>query len=119
MKSLKSWFILHFVIDMIFAIPLLIIPIWTLNLFGIHSTETIMPRLVGAALVGIGGTSYLTRNATKESYKTLLKLKLLWSGTATLGLLLAIYQGAPKITWLFVSIFSGFYLVWSYYNKRI
>lgn len=40
---------------MIFAFPLLFAPAWTLGLFGIPVAASLPVRLVGAALIGIGG----------------------------------------------------------------
>ena len=66
-KSLRTWFVIHFVLDFIFAIPLILAPRAFLGLLGWTSIDPIAARLVGAALIGIGGESYLGRNAGLES----------------------------------------------------
>ena len=58
-QVLKTWFVVHFVIDMLFAIPLMAAPVFTLELFGWSHVESIATRLVAAALFGIGIESYL------------------------------------------------------------
>ncbi len=52
-KNLRTWFVIHFVADYLFALPLLIAPTWLLNLFGWQSIDPFTARLVGAALIGI------------------------------------------------------------------
>lgn len=119
-QSLKYWFILHFVLDMLFAIPLIAAPVATLTYFGFEITEpALMARLVGAALIGVGGTSLLAHKKGLESYNSLLTLKILWSHAAVLAILLAILEGAPEITWLILSIFIVFAIVWDYYKIKL
>lgn len=118
-KSLKTWFTIHFIVDILFAIPLIVAPIWTLGLFGLTGTEMLTARLVGAALIGIGGTSFLVRNSGFESYNNLLTLKILWSVSAMVGILLTIYQGAPKSAWIIFGIFFVFSGIWVYYKRRL
>tara|TARA_Y100000034_G_C6660411_1_gene289488 strand:- start:227 stop:598 length:372 start_codon:yes stop_codon:yes gene_type:complete len=118
-KSLRVWFIIHFVADYLFGIPLLLFPVWTLNLFGFTAVETVTARLFGAALLGIGGVSLLTHKKGKESYDTLLSLKLIWSLAAIIGLIISIIQGSPKATWLILLTFIIFNGIWLYYKKTI
>ncbi|MFC1760116.1 hypothetical protein ACFLZD_01185 [Candidatus Neomarinimicrobiota bacterium] len=118
-KSLKVWFVIHFIVDILFAIPLIFFPIWLLGLFGLSANEAVMARLVGAALVGIGGVSVLAKNMTKDSFNTMLTLKLLWSSSAVFGFLISLFAGAPKSVWLFVFIFAVFFFIWLYYKNRI
>jgi cation transport ATPase len=116
-KSLKIWFLIHFIVDFIFAIPLILFPSWILGLFGLEA-ELIFTRLVGAALLGIGGTSFLMRNKSKESYNTMLNLKLIWSVSAILALILSIFTGAPKTIYIILGIFIIFSAIWIYYKIK-
>ena len=118
-KSLQTWFIIHFIVDYLFGLPLLITPIWTLQLFGFTVVEPVTARLVGAALLGIGGASLYAHKKGYESYKSLLMLKILWSGGAIFGLLLSLWQSAPVSVWLFVVIFALFSGVWIYYFRKL
>ena len=117
-KSLKVWFLIHFVIDIVFAIPLIFLPVYSLGLFGIQA-EVITARLVGAALLGIGGASFFATKQGKESYDILLTLKILWSSAAIVTLLWGIFEGATKILWGVLLIFVVFSGVWWYYKKRL
>jgi hypothetical protein len=119
-SSLRSWFVVHFIADIAFAIPLLIAPAAFLSLFGWTHVDPVATRLVGAALVGIGGESLLGRNADLPTFRTMLRLKVLWSGTANVGLLLSILEGgAPWGTWLFLGIFLPFSALWIAYSVRL
>ena len=118
-KALKTWFVIHFWADIVFALPLLIAPVWFLELFGWAAPDPIASRLVGAALVGIGVESLLGRNATAESFCTMLRLKVLWSSTAALGILVSMLQGGPWGGWIFFAVFANFFCVWFYWKRRM
>lgn len=113
--ALRAWFVVHFIADMLFAIPLLVAPVAFLRLFGWTAVDPVTSRLVGAALVGIGVESLLGRNATRESFRTMLRLKVLWSSSATAGLLASYLEGGPTATLLFLAIFAAFCALWSTY----
>ncbi len=118
-RKLRRWFVIHFVVDILFAIPLLLIPETILPFFGWAVVDPITSRLVGAALLGIGTESLLGRNASLEVYRAMLNLKLLWGTGALLGITLGIIQGAPITAWLLLAIFSIFTLVWLYYWLKL
>lgn len=117
--SLRRWFVVHFWADILFAVPLLVAPVWFLGLLGWPCVDPISARLVGAALVGIGVESYLGRNAGVESFRAMLNLKVLWSATATLGILLSQLEGGPAMGWGFFAIFLGFNILWTSYRLRL
>jgi hypothetical protein len=115
-QNLRRWFVIHFVADIIVAIPLLFIPEVIMPLFGWTIVDPITPRLVGAALLGIGVESLLGRNASREVFKAMLNLKVLWAAGAVLGIALGLIADAPPSAWLFLVIFAGFLVVWAYYR---
>jgi len=82
-------------------------------------TNLLLARMVGAALLSIGGTSLIMRNKTKDAYVTMLTLKLLWSGAVIVSILISLSEGAPRTTWAFLLIFIVFFLVWSFYFKKL
>lgn len=117
--SLRTWFLVHFFADLIFAIPLLLAPKWFLGMFGWSVVDPVASRLVAAALFGIGGTSLVMHKAGLESFQTMLTLKIIWSTVAIIGMLFSIRQGAPASTWLFVAIFAGFSALWIRYKRAL
>ena len=119
-QSLKIWFIIHFFADIIFAVPLILFPIPFLAFLGFTTIDPLASRLVGAALVGIGTTSLIAKDKGVESCNTLLTLKLMWSSTAAFGILLSImFNQAPMSAWVFFVIFTLFFFLWLYYQRRL
>ena len=118
-RSLEHWFVIHFIVDVLFGLPLLLAPEWTLHLFGFPAVELLTTRLVGAALLGIGGVSLIVRqkSSSREVYNTLLSLKLIWSWAAILGIFMTILETGQKVLWLFLLIFVFFFLLWGWYQK--
>lgn len=116
---LRRWFVVHCVVDLLFAIPMMIAPVFTLQRFGWDAVDPTTTRLVAAALIGIGVESYLGRDSDGAHYLGMLRLKVLWSGAANLGIALSIAQGAPAMAWLFQAIFAGFFVLWTSYYLRL
>ncbi len=118
-KSLRVWFVIHFAIDIIFAIPMLLVPEFLMPLMGWSVVDPITSRLVGAALLGIGVESLLGRNANREVFKAMLNLKIIWASGAVLGIGLGILAGGPPLAWIFLVIFAAFLGLWVYYRIKL
>jgi len=118
-NSLRTWFVIHFAVDMLTGIPLLFFPELVMPLLGWDIIDPIASRVVGAALMGIGIESYLGRNANIDVFRAMLNLKVIWSSSAILGISLGIWQGGAKAGWLFLGIFVIFWLVWVYYWRKL
>ncbi len=120
-QGLKIWFIIHFWVDLAFALPLMIIPGPFLHAMGLPMVEPLTTRLVAAALIGIGGASFFSRNAGIESYRTLLNLKLLWSAAAIIGISWTLLERYVNVWfgWLILAIFIGFFGIWLYYRLNL
>jgi hypothetical protein len=118
--ALSKWFVFHFVADIVFAVPLFVAPRAFLELFGWTEVDPATTRLVAAALFGIGIQSFLGRNESRETFRGMLNLKVIWSSTATVGIAVSILQGGlPAAAWLFVGIFGGFCGLWSFWRMRL
>lgn len=117
--SLRRWFVFHFAVDLAFAVPLIVVPAYTMRLLGWTTVEPVATRLVGAALAAIGLQSLLGRNDSVDAFRAMLGLKCTWSGTAIVGLALSLVQGAPPVTWALLGIFVAFAVVWNYYRIRL
>ncbi len=115
-RSLRIWFVLHFAADYLAAIPLMVAPVAVLSLLGWQVVDPLATRLVAAALFGIGGVSLTGRNADAPSFRHMLTMKLIWAGTAILGIAWSIIEGAPAAAWGFLVIFVLFGLLWGYYR---
>jgi len=115
-NGLHTWFVIHFVADVLFAIPLLLSPQALLNLLSWQTYDPIMTRLVGAALMGIGVESLLGRNANADTFRAMLNLKVIWASSALIAIGIGIAEGAASTAWLFLAIFFVFWCVWVYYR---
>ena len=118
-SGLRIWFVIHFIVDILFALPLLFIPELIMPLFGWQSVDPLTSRLVGAALLGIGGESLFSRNASGKTFLSLLRLKIIWASAAIFGMGLALNYGAPITAWGFIAIFVIFLIAWLYYYFRL
>ncbi|NJN80145.1 MAG: hypothetical protein HC797_06585 [Anaerolineales bacterium] len=117
--GLRTWFVIHFVIDMLVGIPLLFFPEVIMPLLGWSPIDPIASRIVGAALMGIGIESWIGRNASLDVYRAMLNLKVIWSSSAMLAIGLGLWQGGASAGWLFLAVFFIFWVVWVYYRNKI
>jgi hypothetical protein len=118
--ALRRWFVVHFAADLLFGLPLLVAPVPLMRLFGWEVVDPFTARLVGAALLGIGGVSLRMRHADVTTYRAMLDLKLIWSASAVAGMVATLLAGdAPKAGWLFVGIFGAFFGLWARYRARL
>ncbi len=120
--ALRKWFVIHFWIDILFAIPLMLVPVEMLSMLGWQTVDAYTGRLVAAALFGIGIESYLGRNAGLESFRNMLTLKVIWSLSAVLGIGLSLAENAqnrPLIAWGILVIFIGFNFLWVYWRVKL
>ena len=117
--GLRTWFVIHFVADMLFGIPLLFFPRFLLPFLGWTTYDPLTSRLVGAALMGIGLESLLGRNASAETFRAMLNLKIIWASSAIFAIAAALFEGAPVMAWAFLGIFMVFWAVWVYYRVKL
>jgi hypothetical protein len=116
--ALRFWFVIHFAIDVIVALPIFLAPSTVLGLLGWSSVDPIAARLAAAALFGIGIESFLGRNAGSEAFRGMLQLKLIWSFFAAVGIAWSTVEGTltyPIVGWLLVGTFVAFHLLWWYW----
>jgi len=121
-KKLKFWFSIHFILDVVAALPLFFIPIWTLKMLGWQVVDPFATRLVAAALFGIGIESWLGRNEDLATFTHMLNLKIIWSATAVLGIVFSMVQGAgwPSAgQWLALIIFLVFHFLWVSFRLKL
>ena len=121
-QYLRIWFVIHFAVDVIVAIPVFMAPREVLGYFGWAAIDPIAARLAAAALFAIGIESLLGRNSTVAAFKGMLQLKLIWSAFAAVGLAWSTLDGSlryPWVGWLLVSVFAAFHLLWWYWRLRL
>ena len=111
----------HFILDVFVAIPLLIAPGYVLSLVGLEWGNVVLARIIAAALMGIGIESYLGRYADKQGYLGMLRLKIIWSGTVMFGLVMSLLS--KETDWasvrLLMGVFGFFNIVWVYWYIKL
>jgi hypothetical protein len=117
--ALRIWFRVHCALDLIFAIPLLLVPARLLGWLGWASVDPVSSRLCGAALLAIGSASLMVDRHGLAGYRALLGLKVVWSLAAVFAILAGIANGAPPAAWALLSIFIVFAGVWSSFAIRL
>ena len=115
-RSLRTWFVVHFWADILFAVPLFLAPRRFLSLLGWPAVDPIATRLVAAALFGIGIQSLLGRGEKAPTFRALLNLKIIWSAAATLGIVWSQLEGGPALGWALAAIFAAFNALWVRYR---
>lgn len=118
--GLRRWFTVHFLVDVVFALPLIFTPAWLLSSLNFPPENLLFARLIGSALLAIGGTSFIIRySESVDVYKVMLALKLIWSGSAILAIVLSVNQQAPISLFAVLFIFIAFFVIWASYFKKI
>jgi len=117
--ALRSWFVVHFAVDWLAGVPLFVAPEAILKLFGWHSVDPIATRLFAAALLGIGGQSWLGRNGGAKEFRGMLNLKIIWAASASLALLIGVLTGGPILAWLGLVVFLAFLALWIFWRLRL
>lgn len=118
-RSLKGWFIVHFIADTLFAVPLFIAPVFLLGLLNWQSIDPLMARMVAAALFGIGIESLLCIKLGKDAFIAMLNLKIIWSFAAITGFIIGLTQGLfghPAVGFGLLLIFVLFNILWIYWR---
>ncbi len=121
-SALKTWFLVHFYVDLIVAVPLFFFPEAILIFLGWENPDLITARLFAAALFGIGISSLLVKKAGFEVYVNMLNLKIIWSTFAILGIFLSILQlegTRPFGAFFALFVFVFFNFLWIYWKVRL
>ncbi|GAC1653382.1 MAG: hypothetical protein NVS9B1_02490 [Candidatus Dormibacteraceae bacterium] len=117
--GLRRWFVVHFAVDWLIGLPLLLFPSQILPLLGWHPFDPVATRLFAAALLGIGGQSFLGRNGTPGEFRGMLNLKLIWSAGASFALAVGILHGSGPLAYLGLVTFIAFFALWAWYRRRL
>ena len=116
---IRRWFVIHFAVDWLVGLPLFIAPEALLRLFGWHPIDPLSTRLFAAALLGIGGQSFIGRNARLAEFRGMLNLKLIWAAAAVVAFLISVLTRGPALAWLGLATFIAFFGLWLYWALRL
>lgn len=120
-SGLRTTFLVHFILGLIFGLIMLIIPETFLRLFNWEVQEPTVYRWVGAAVLAFTASSWFGYKAsTWDQVRIVVLAELVWAPLATLVNFWGIIrQGFPPTAWINVVIFGGFAIAfWIFYNQQ-
>ena len=116
-RGLRTTFLLNFVIGALVGLQHLVAPrVWT-DLAGIAVTDTVLWRLVGAAVLGYAvGSGLAWRDAIWPRVRIVVAMQAVWSvlGAAVIAWGV-VYEGLPRLEWVNVGALAAFAAAFSFY----
>ena len=119
-NGLKYTFIFHFIVAIVFGLTYLLIPYQWATIVQWPLRETFPYRLLGAALLGFGVSSWLAfKNQLWESVKIVVVMEIVWCGLGTVVMLWGMFtQGLPSIGWLNTVLMAFFAVTFCFFLIR-
>jgi hypothetical protein len=119
-SGLRTTFLVHFIVGLLFGLLYLLTPqVWG-RLSGWPMQDPVVYRLVGAALLGFAASSWWAyQAATWESVKIVVQTEIVWTVLATLILLWGlIFVDLPPLFWLNAATLAAFSVAWVVFYFR-
>jgi hypothetical protein len=118
--GLRMTFLIHFFVGLIFGLIFLLISEMWGELVKWPVTEPTIYRLLGAAILGYGISSWWAyRDATWERVKIVVQMEIVWTGLGALVILWGlIFEGVPAIGWLYAVILAAFAVAFGVFYFR-
>jgi hypothetical protein len=119
-KGLRTLFLAHMAVALVFGVPLLLIPGRTLLWVGWAPIDRIAARLLGAALLALGWSSFRGWQLMgKRDVRLLVEMEAAFTGLACIGLARHLFLGRyPLFPWLVFAILAAFFLGWGFFLVR-
>ena len=115
-KGLKYVLLVHFVLGIIIGVIFLFFPKSYCALFGIVITDHGVYRLVGAASIALGFSSYLAyKNSQWDTVKLFIQMDLVWLIGANIGMIWWLFTGIPLLSWVIEVMFISFTVAFLYF----
>jgi hypothetical protein len=120
-QGLKTTFLIHFIVALLFGLGFLLIPNLLGNWYGLKVQDWTGYRLLGGALLGFGVSSWLCYKANSlESIRIVVVMEIVWPTLGALVMLYALlFTGYPVLAWINAVIFAAFAIAfgWFYFRK--
>jgi hypothetical protein len=119
-RALRTVFLVHAAVAVVFGVPLLIVPGRFLTWVGWAPIDPIAGRLVGAALLALGWGSYRGwQAAERRDVRFLVEVEVAFTALACVGLARHLFVAHyPLFPWLVFGLFLAFALVWGFFLVR-
>jgi hypothetical protein len=118
-SGLKTTFLIHIIVGLVFGLALLLYPqLWVA--LGVPITDPEMSRLVGAAILAFASSSWWAYKETSwEKVKIIVQTEIVWTILATLVLLWGLlFAGLPATEWINAILMAAFAAAFSFFYSR-
>jgi len=119
-QSLKHLFLIHCIVGVVFGLTYLLIPETYGDIVNWPVKDPVAFRLIGAALMGFGISSWFAFKAPSwKSVRILVLMEIAWCGLGTIVMLWGmISQGLPVIGWMNTAIMAIFTVTFAIFLVR-
>ena len=119
-SGLRTLFLVHFIIGIVFGLIFLLIPVVYGNVVNWEVQDPGAFRLIGAAMLSFSVTSLLCyRNPVWDKVKITVVMEIVWPALGTLATVWALlFEGFPPIAWLNVVLLALFFIFFVIFYSR-
>ena len=119
-SGLRTLFLVHFVVGLVFGLAFVLIPKIFMGMFGMSVADVEPYRLVGAAVLGFSASSWYCYKATAwDRVKIVVQAEIVWAVLATLVLLYGLlFAGQPTAQWINAIIMAAFAVAFIYFYSK-
>jgi len=119
-SGLKTLFLVHFVLGLVFGLAYLFIPGISMGWLGMSLKDELAYRIVGAAVLTFTASSwYCYKAAEWERVKIVVMAEIVWTALVALVCLYGlIFAGAPAAYWINAIIMAGFAVAFIYFFSK-
>jgi len=115
-KGLKYVLLIHFILGIIIGVVFLFFPEQYCLLFGIVISDHGMYRLIGAASLALGFSSYLAYKKNDwDVVKLFVQVEFVWLVGANIGMIWWLFTGGPIMAWIIEVMFILFLVVFLFF----
>ena len=119
-SGLKTLFLVHLVLGLVFGLAYLFIPGIFMGWLGVTLQDDFAYRTVGAAVLAFSASSWFCYKSPEwERVKIVVQAEIVWTVlVALVGLYALIFAGAPAAFWINVIIMAGFAGAFIYFYSK-
>jgi len=119
-SGLRTLFLVHLVLGLVFGLAYLFIPGIFMGWLGVSLKDEFPYRVVGAAILAFSASSWYCYQAAEwERVKIVVQAEIVWTVlVALVGLYSLIFAAAPAAFWINVIIMAGFAAAFTYFYTR-
>jgi len=119
-SGLRTLFLVHFVVGLVFGLLYLLIPGVFMGWLGISVPDDLPYWIIGAAILAFTASSwYCYKAAEWERVKIVVLAEIVWTVLNVLvGLYGLLFAGAPSAEWISAIMMAGFAVAFTYFYSK-